>query len=210
MAAALDSYMPDPHSRSASVSSSSDPSRPPSSHARDMYRQYTTAASAAAAAPPHALHIRHSSSSTVYSLPSNGITTPGDSPPAPHTVASNAAIKPQMAVRNNPHLRHARAAASPYAREPHSHSGSEAEQDDLAMYLSSTPSDYMYLQSHHHHHQQQQLSQDPPFATRMTLTTDMTLEHLANNVRAATTTSASDRAKQIFVQAWQVPPPPSF
>ena len=33
-------------------------------------------------------------------------------------------------------------------------------------------------------------------------TTDHTLEKLAANVRAATTTSASDRAKQIFVQAW--------
>lgn len=32
--------------------------------------------------------------------------------------------------------------------------------------------------------------------------TDHTLEKLAANVRAATTTSASDRAKQIFVQAW--------
>lgn len=28
------------------------------------------------------------------------------------------------------------------------------------------------------------------------------LEKMAANVRAATTTSASDRAKQIFVQAW--------
>lgn len=34
--------------------------------------------------------------------------------------------------------------------------------------------------------------------------TDHTLEKLAANVRAATTTSASDRAKQIFVQAWCV------
>ncbi|ETW83948.1 hypothetical protein HETIRDRAFT_170415 [Heterobasidion irregulare TC 32-1] len=37
---------------------------------------------------------------------------------------------------------------------------------------------------------------------RMTLSPDHTLEKLAANVRAATTTSASDRAKQIFVQAW--------
>mgnify|MGYP002402824369 CR=1 FL=1 len=33
---------------------------------------------------------------------------------------------------------------------------------------------------------------------------DHNLEKLAANVRAATTTSASDRAKQIFVQAWSV------
>jgi regulatory factor X, other len=40
---------------------------------------------------------------------------------------------------------------------------------------------------------------------RMTLSPDHhALEKLAANVRAATTTSASDRAKQIFVQAWQV------
>jgi regulatory factor X len=40
-----------------------------------------------------------------------------------------------------------------------------------------------------------------PYA-RMTLPPDNNLETLANNVKAATTTSASDRAKQIFVQAW--------
>lgn len=39
---------------------------------------------------------------------------------------------------------------------------------------------------------------------RMTLSNDQALEKLAANVRAATTTSASDRAKQIFVQAWCV------
>lgn len=37
---------------------------------------------------------------------------------------------------------------------------------------------------------------------RMNLGSDLALEKLAANVRAATTTSASDRAKQIFVQAW--------
>jgi regulatory factor X len=39
---------------------------------------------------------------------------------------------------------------------------------------------------------------------RMTISPDHTLEKVAANVRAATTTSASDRAKQIFVQAWYV------
>jgi hypothetical protein len=39
---------------------------------------------------------------------------------------------------------------------------------------------------------------------RMAISQDHALEKLAANVRAATTTSASDRAKQIFVQAWQV------
>lgn len=37
---------------------------------------------------------------------------------------------------------------------------------------------------------------------RMSLSPDHGLEKLAANVRAATTTSASDRAKQIFVQSW--------
>jgi regulatory factor X, other len=37
---------------------------------------------------------------------------------------------------------------------------------------------------------------------RMNLGPDQNLEKLAANVRAATTTSAADRAKQIFVQAW--------
>jgi regulatory factor X len=39
---------------------------------------------------------------------------------------------------------------------------------------------------------------------RMTLSAEHALEKLATNVRVATTTSASDRAKQIFVQAWSV------
>lgn len=39
---------------------------------------------------------------------------------------------------------------------------------------------------------------------RMNLASDHGLDKLAANVRAATTTSASDRAKQIFVQAWSV------
>ena len=49
-------------------------------------------------------------------------------------------------------------------------------------------------------------SQDAAHTTgafnRMTLSPDHTLEKLATNVRVATTTSASDRAKQIFVQTW--------
>ncbi|KAG8855823.1 hypothetical protein FRB96_006645 [Tulasnella sp. 330] len=40
----------------------------------------------------------------------------------------------------------------------------------------------------------------------MTLSPEAALEQLAVNVRSSTTTTASDRAKQIFVQAWQVAP----
>lgn len=36
----------------------------------------------------------------------------------------------------------------------------------------------------------------------MTLSPEAALEQLAVNVRSSTTTTASDRAKQIFVQAW--------
>ena len=80
-----------------------------------------------------------------------------------------------------------------------------------------------HTSSHHHqHHQHQDYSTsmysqpnrsnpglsgtnplDPnPSFQRMTVNSDQALEQLAANVRAATTTSASDRAKHIFVQAW--------
>lgn len=166
----------------------------------------------------HNTHTRHSStasqSSTSYSLASTRLTSPADSPPDGNhpTVPSgasnglNAAMKNQMAIRNA-HMRHAaRVAASPYTRDAHSHSGSEAEPDELAMYLSNPSGDYsgMYMGSqipHHIPHPQDAAAAAASFG-RMSLGADLTLEHLATNVRAATTTSASDRAKQIFVQAW--------
>ncbi|GJJ07458.1 hypothetical protein Clacol_001660 [Clathrus columnatus] len=234
----------DYHSRSASVSSNSSSSRPSSAHEGLYHAQFTNSSTS------NYTHSRHSSSaSTKYSLASTTIITPADSPPN-----GIPALKNQLAVRT-PHLRHAaRAAASPYARDAHSQSGSEAEQDDLALYLSSSTSQQshqppppQHTQSAHHHQQQQQHSPDypglyiasqmPPHQAshhshhhhsihqpqhsqhghhphsqdaaaaaasfgRMSLSADMTLEHLASNVRSATTTSASDRAKQIFVQAW--------
>lgn len=185
--------------------------------------------SASGTLPPstqHTTHTRHSSSSsTSYSLASTGVTSPADSPPeGSHGAAGhcgsnglNAAMKNQLAIRNA-HMRHvARAAASPYPRDAHSHSGSEAEQDELALYLANPGTDYsgMYMapqMAHHIPHPQDPSAAAASFG-RMSLGTDLTLEHLANNVRAATTTSASDRAKQIFVQAWyayissHLPPP---
>lgn len=234
----------DYHSRSASVSSNSSSSRPPSAHEDHIYHPQFANPSTS-----DYTHSRHSSSaSTKYSLASTAITTPADSPPN-----GIPALKNQMAART-PHLRHVvRAAASPYTRDAHSQSGSEAEQDDLALYLSSTtsqqqqqqqhrppqhppssqhphaqqhsaeysglfiasqiPSHHPHPHQHHSIHQQQHPqhghhphSQDAAAAAvsfgRMSLSADMTLEHLASNVRSATTTSASDRAKQIFVQAW--------
>ena len=78
-----------------------------------------------------------------------------------------------------------------------------------------------HLSHHPHQHQHQHLTQQTMHVPgafgslpgpgagghgRMGMgpATDHTLEKLAANVRAATTTSASDRAKQIFVQAWCV------
>ncbi|KAF7292471.1 RFX-type winged-helix domain-containing protein [Mycena chlorophos] len=72
------------------------------------------------------------------------------------------------------HIR-ARVAASPYPRDTDSVHSSSSETDDLSMYLANP--EYHHIPDH-------------------------ALEKLAANVRAATTTSASDRAKQIFVQAW--------
>lgn len=186
----------------------------------DLYHRspFTGLASASGHIPT--THTRNSStasqSSTSYSLASTGVTSPADSPPGGNNSTTsngvsnglNVAMKNQMAIRNA-HMRHAaRAAASPYPRDAHSHSGSEAEQDELAMYLSTPSSDYpgMYMapqMAHHMPHPQDATAAAASF-DRMTLGTDLTLEHLASNVRAATTTSASDRAKQIFVQAWYV------
>lgn len=86
---------------------------------------------------------------------------------------------------------HARVRASPYLRDPDSVHSSSDDNDDITMYL--TP---MYP------------SPDAAHAAsafgRMAISPGHDLDKLASNVRLATTTSASDRAKQIFVQAWCV------
>jgi regulatory factor X len=121
--------------------------------------------------------------------------------------------KPPAHIPRPSHLR-ARAAASPYARDSDSLYSSSSETEDLSVFLShGAPQDYSYA----HHHQQQhapQMQHYPPHHQhhlgpeavgafgRMTLSPDHALEQLAANVRSATTTSSSDRAKQIFVQAW--------
>lgn len=150
------------------------------------------------ARPANSIHTRHSSTSTSYSLPSTGITSPADSPPQSGPQGGLKSLPGRMS-----HLR-ARAATSPYPRE-HADSvhSSSSETDEIAMFLSSqaapdfhhTP---IYAQPSHIHH-------DPSGQFgRMSLRLDHGLEQLAANVRSATTTSASDRAKQIFVQAWCV------
>lgn len=57
-------------------------------------------------------------------------------------------------------------------------------------------------QQHHHLHQPVASSAAPSQYGRIAMSPDHNLEQLASNVRSATTTSASDRAKQIFVHAW--------
>lgn len=99
------------------------------------------------------------------------------------------------------HLR-ARVAASPYPRDTDSVHSSSSETDDISMFMGGS--------EYHMFGGGQTIvpSHDTMHATgafgRMTLGPDHALEKLASNVRAATTTSASDRAKQIFVQAWCV------
>ena len=204
------------HSRSASVCSSSSShhshSRPHSSQGAilpapsvvptmpssdDIYR-------AAAVYPPlgrapHASiqpsHTRHSSTSTAYST---DLTSPADSPPN-HNL-SNPALKAHLRPT---HIRAARAATSPYPRDAESVYSSSSETEDMSMFFNHSPPDYqgMFVSSHNPHSSHDAFHAAGQFG-RMTLGPDQALEHLAANVRAATTTSASDRAKQIFVQAW--------
>lgn len=204
-----------PHSRSASAASSSSShslSRPHSSHGigalrgsmgpspEDLYR---ASLQLGAGAPPD--HIRNSSGqshSSAYSLASTDVLhTPAESPPN-HNLA-NPALK---GVLRPSHIR-ARAAASPYHRgDADSVYSSASESEDVGVYFgggAASPEQY------HHSLYAQPMgapSQDAMHAAgafgRMTLGPDHALEKLAANVRAATTTSAADRAKQIFVQAW--------
>lgn len=96
--------------------------------------------------------------------------------------------------------------ASPYPRDTDSVHSSSSETEDMAMFLGSAPE---YHNMNIYGGAPPQTMAPSPEANhaagafgRMTLSNDQTLEKLAANVRAATTTSASDRAKQIFVQAW--------
>lgn len=122
--------------------------------------------------------------------------------PPNHNV-SNPALKNHLRAS---HIRAARTSASPYPgpRDSDSVHSSASETDDIAMFLNNATPDYHPMFSGPPHTMapsQDALHASQTFA-RMTLNNDQALEKLASNVRAATTTSASDRAKQIFVQAW--------
>ncbi len=200
------------HSRSNSVSSTSShspSSRPQSSQgavlrqslvlqptAEDLYR---------ASFHYQGDHVRHpsdTSHSSGYSLVSTDLGTPADSPPN-HNL-TNPALKGHL---RQSHIR-ARVAASPYPRDTESVHSSSSETEDIAMYLGPTASDYgtMFVTgSQVMGHSPETMHATGAFG-RMAISPDHALEKLAANVRAATTTSASDRAKQIFVQAWCVVP----
>lgn len=198
------------HSRSNSVSSSSSHSpgsRPQSSQGGGVLRTST-------GLPPSAEdlyrasfhttnsfdHARNTSDASISSAYSLDLATPGDSPPN-HNI-TNPALKGHL---RQTHIR-ARVSASPYPRDAESVHSSSSETEDISMYLAAASQEYhpMYAAP------SQTMIPNPEsmhaggaFA-RMALSPDHALEKLAANVRAATTTSASDRAKQIFVQAWYV------
>ncbi|KAF8914620.1 hypothetical protein CPB85DRAFT_1375413 [Mucidula mucida] len=124
---------------------------------------------------------------------------PGMDPAPPNHNITNPALKNHL----RPSHSRARAAASPYPRDTDSIHSSSSETDDISMYLGSAGPDYqtMFGGGHHTMPQTQEAIHAAGAFGRMSLG-DQALEKLAANVRAATTTSASDRAKQIFVQQW--------
>jgi regulatory factor X len=188
-----------PHSRSASISSSSPHSRPHSS--QDILSRMPPGIPPPSGDPYRLSsylpgdQVRHSS---VYSLPSADM-SPGDSPP--HSNMTNPAFKGHI---RQTHLR-ARAAASPYPRDTESVHSSSSETDDLTMFLGNPDYSTMYGPGQPMPTNHQEPRQSAGVFGRMSINPDHALQKLAANVRVATTTSASDRAKQIFVQAWCVP-----
>ncbi|KAF8640134.1 hypothetical protein AX17_001370 [Amanita inopinata Kibby_2008] len=171
------------HSRSNSVSSSSTHSansRPQSSQSGISRMQGSLPPAAVEDLYRNSHYLGHQSD---HSPPNHNITNP----------ALKGALRPTLS--------RARAAASPYPRDTDSVHSSSSETDDMAMFLSNPTSDYMFAGNHTMSPNQDALHTTGAFG-RMTLSADHALEKLAANVRAATTTSASDRAKQIFVQAW--------
>jgi regulatory factor X len=147
---------------------------------------------------------RHSSTASTrsnsHSLASTGITSPENSPPTDNNPNPGVKMQP-TSIRNARTLSN-----TPYAREYHYHSGSESvrssssEADDIAVFLAQSPGDYpTYVEPSMYN---QEAANAAGAFGRMTLDPKQTLLQLAANVQAATTTSASDRAKQIFVQAW--------
>ncbi|KAJ6599059.1 hypothetical protein DFH09DRAFT_1129980 [Mycena vulgaris] len=182
-------FLPSSHSRSNSVSSSSthsSNSRPQSSSGLRMqpgmgptqYDLYRVSDQLG----------HHNGSLSDHSPPNHNVTNP--------------ALKNHLRPS---HIR-ARAAASPYPRDTDSVHSSSSETDDISMFLGNHAAPDYHSMFASPQQQTMAPNQETMHAAgafgRMTLSPDHALEKLAANVRAATTTSASDRAKQIFVQAW--------
>jgi regulatory factor X len=185
------------HSRSASVASSSSIS--PRSRPQSSQGQPTLMRTPASIPPSsedffhssfanldHGRHNSDASHSSAYSMGSTDLITPADSPPNHNLI--NSALKSHLRTT---HIR-ARAAASPYPRDTESVHSSSSETEDMTMFLGH-PSDYQFANTQIN--PTQQSMHVPGNFGRASGTTDHTLEKLAANVRAATTTSASDRAK---------------
>ncbi|KAI0776088.1 hypothetical protein BD413DRAFT_260416 [Trametes elegans] len=197
------------HSRSNSVSSSS--SHSPGSGSRPQSSQGGGVLRTSAGLPPSAEdlyrasfhtttsfdHARNTSDASLSSAYSLDLATPGDSPPN-HNI-TNPALKGHL---RQTHIR-ARVSASPYPRDAESVHSSSSETEDISMYLAAAGPEYhpMYAAPPQTMIPNPEMHPAGPYG-RMALSPDHALEKLAANVRAATTTSASDRAKQIFVQAW--------
>ncbi|KIY49208.1 hypothetical protein FISHEDRAFT_41016, partial [Fistulina hepatica ATCC 64428] len=165
------------------------------------------------------LHMHHSRSGSLSSASSRPASSQGlpalRMPMGPSTedlyranfnLAGMADHSPTMI--NKGHMRpshiRARAAASPYPRDTDSVHSSSSENEDMAMFLGEPSPAAEYSLFTHPAHLHGHDLQTAAAINRMHIATnnDQALEKLAGNVRAATTTSASDRAKQIFVQAW--------
>ena len=180
--------------------------------------------------PEHARNNSDASHSSAYSL---DIITPADSPPN-HNLANPALGKTLLRPTHiraraaaSPYPRDAESVHSSSSETEDismflSHSAQDqyhSAQGFVNPQHHQPPHNSHHLSHHQHQHQHltQQTMHVPgafgslpgpgaggPGRMGMGAATDHTLEKLAANVRAATTTSASDRAKQIFVQAWYV------
>lgn len=202
-----------PHSRSNSVSSTSSHSpnsRPQSSQgalmrnpaaipsAEDLYR--ASFHPSLAYQTDHSRHPSDASHSSAYTLASTDLSSPADSPPN-HNL-SNPALKGHL---RQSHIR-ARLAASPYPRDTESVHSSSSETEEIVYYSTTNPNGFVDSMMYSADPQvfggmPQGMGPAIPFG-RVNHGANDALEKMAANVRAATTTSASDRAKQIFVQAW--------
>ncbi|KAF8341398.1 uncharacterized protein EI90DRAFT_3116538 [Cantharellus anzutake] len=162
------------------------------------------------------------SSSNSYSSLSTHLTQPSDSPSLDFGPGGNILKAINTPSRNTAIRRARHESSNPYPPRSSSFSGSESvrsssseTEDNVGMYSfaptqgalphAAAPSDYSNLFARQNTAAPSSLEASPGVNAfqRMTIAPEQQdLEQLAVNVRAATTTSASDRAKHIFVQAW--------